>query len=877
MKALLKMFKWILGTLFVVLLLAVGAIGVLVALEIRVQLDPLRAPVEAASEAALGREISFDGDMVLVPTLWPTLEVADVSVANPPQWPEGVFASAGTVRLQLGVAPLLSGEIQIADITAKDVALNLESNAKGEPNWEFSSPEPSEEQSEKPRTEGEVPAIRFTALQNLTLEDIELNYTDQQIGKKLAFALDRLQGTIPEGQSIKLGFSGSLQDKPFQFDLEAGSLEQLAQGQDSWPLSLSGDLSGAPLTAEGNYVRGTEPEISASLSLGSLDFGALLAWLGIMEGLEAAADAVTASTIIRGDSLAELITTSEIEFSLQGGAWTLVHPGTGNRLNLGIEEGTISVLPDEPVTLSLDARIDKVPLVMGITGPSLAELMTPDTALPLELSIAGGGADMTLTTDIVRPMEGQGLVFDMKLAGSRLNAMNALLKADLPPLGPCELSGTLGLNQQGFTVKSLLVTVANTSLSGNLDLNIATKPPSLDVDLRSKRLQIDDFRVEGWSPTKGATKSDEVAATETEATQPSTDGSPPLLSRETLSSLNAKISVAVDDVRYGNESLGRGSLLISLDDARLSLDPLEVELPGGGAEVRFLFHPRESDTEMALTAKVEEFDYGVLARQIDPDSEIGGKLALDVDVSARADSPEKLLQEGEGHFDFGLWPEQMKADLFELWAVNVISALLSEMDKDESSKVNCVIARFRLQDGVMNNRVIFADTTKMRIEGSAKVDFRQRTLDVEAGPKAKKPELFSLAVPVGLSGKFDDFGIDINPVVLTGKTVSFLTSPLHVPLRRIFVKGEPADGEAACAEVWAVRGDAGPTVGGGEAAAREAEPDDAESMEPKSNGEEQDSKDDSSSAFGRLKDKIKDAVDESPDAGPAIDVLNLNE
>ncbi|MEA3277280.1 MAG: hypothetical protein U9Q81_18765 [Pseudomonadota bacterium] len=157
-------------------------------------------------------------------------------------------------------------------------------------------------------------------------------------------------------------------------------------------------------------------------------------------------------------------------------------------------------------------------------------------------------------------------------------------------------------------------------------------------------------------------------------------------------------------------------------------------------------------------------------------------------------------------------------------AVNVVSALMTEMDKDESSKVNCVIARFRLQDGVMNDRVIFADTTKMRIEGSAKVDFRERTLDVEAGPKAKQPEFFSLAVPVGLSGTFDEFGLDIDPVVLTGKAVPFLTSPLHVPLRRIFVKGEPADGKEACAKVWGARDGVGSDEGGETTADKGAEP-----------------------------------------------------
>ena len=50
-------------------------------------------------------------------------------------------------------------------------------------------------------------------------------------------------------------------------------------------------------------------------------------------------------------------------------------------------------------------------------------------------------------------------------------------------------------------------------------------------------------------------------------------------------------------------------------------------------------------------------------------------------------------------------------------------------------------------------------------------------------------------------------------MVLTGKAISFVTSPVHVPLRRIFKKREPKDGSAACAEAWRSRD---PALGDGE-------------------------------------------------------------
>jgi hypothetical protein len=57
---------------------------------------------------------------------------------------------------------------------------------------------------------------------------------------------------------------------------------------------------------------------------------------------------------------------------------------------------------------------------------------------------------------------------------------------------------------------------------------------------------------------------------------------------------------------------------MQLDGGRPSLEPFVVDLPDGSAEARFLFHPMETTTEIALAAKVTPFDYGGIARWIDP-------------------------------------------------------------------------------------------------------------------------------------------------------------------------------------------------------------------------------------------------------------------
>ena len=116
--------------IFSLLLLFIIASVIIIALEIQVNLKQLNKPVEIAVEKLLDRDFSMNGDVILIPTLWPTLEINDVSIANPEgqQWKTGKeLAHLGKLRLQLGIMPLLSGEIHVADITAQEVTLNLES------------------------------------------------------------------------------------------------------------------------------------------------------------------------------------------------------------------------------------------------------------------------------------------------------------------------------------------------------------------------------------------------------------------------------------------------------------------------------------------------------------------------------------------------------------------------------------------------------------------------------------------------------------------------------------------------------------------------------------------------------------------------------
>jgi len=120
------------------------------------------------------------------------------------------------------------------------------------------------------------------------------------------------------------------------------------------------------------------------------------------------------------------------------------------------------------------------------------------------------------------------------------------------------------------------------------------------------------------------------------------------------------------------------------------------------------------------------------------------------------------------------------------------------VDKEKTSKVNCIIGRYSLKDGLLRENKMVIDTTRMRVKGDAKVDFKKEDVYLYLKSSGKRPEFFSLATPIEVKGKIADFKIGVAPGGLIGTSIRFITSPLHVPLRRLFSENLPPDGSDVC-------------------------------------------------------------------------------
>jgi uncharacterized protein involved in outer membrane biogenesis len=123
---------WWLGAAALVVLLSTAALGVIVAV-----VDPnnYKPQIAAAVQRATGRALTLGGPLRVSLSLWPTIEVTDVKLANLPGGTRPNMVSAERIEAQLSLpALLLRHRLELTKLALVGPNILFE-RVEGQPNW----------------------------------------------------------------------------------------------------------------------------------------------------------------------------------------------------------------------------------------------------------------------------------------------------------------------------------------------------------------------------------------------------------------------------------------------------------------------------------------------------------------------------------------------------------------------------------------------------------------------------------------------------------------------------------------------------------------------------------------------------------------------
>jgi uncharacterized protein involved in outer membrane biogenesis len=257
-------------------IVVVGGIAAMFAILRSVDFNSYKDLVASQVKAATGRELVLAGDVKVGFSLFPHLEIEQVSFRNADWGSEPQMLKLDRLEADIALIPLLSSQIQIRQIRLVGADILLETNKDGQGNWVMGAPSTSASSS-----------TPLPQISQVTIENAKLRWKNGVTGKTRTFEVGKL--TLAPGDAtgnLAVAFDGKVDTLPISLKGITGTLANFTQGP--LPINATGQIAGGDLAVKGEVadpaaVKGIALEVTlngkAASDLGGL-FGVTLPPLG---------------------------------------------------------------------------------------------------------------------------------------------------------------------------------------------------------------------------------------------------------------------------------------------------------------------------------------------------------------------------------------------------------------------------------------------------------------------------------------------------------------------------------------------------------------------------------------------------------------------
>jgi len=287
-----KLLKWLLGTL-AVLLLVIG-VGV-VALVYLVDWNDFKETIQNQVKKQTGRELTIAGDLSPSVFPWAGISIGEISLANAEDYGDQPFASLTGADVKVELLPLIKREINVRTVQLNGLQVDLQRAADGSTNWDdliqsttaTTTEEVGDDEQVTTEVEGSSATIAALAVGGIEITGANVSWTDATTdtdAKLSSFNLITGAIELEKPFDLDVDFSVISNSLDIQADIEADAklmVDLNAQNYSVEGLTLTTDAKGSALPG-GALVAKLGADVTAKLADQQIDVSELyLETLGI--------------------------------------------------------------------------------------------------------------------------------------------------------------------------------------------------------------------------------------------------------------------------------------------------------------------------------------------------------------------------------------------------------------------------------------------------------------------------------------------------------------------------------------------------------------------------------------------------------------------
>ena len=538
--------------------------------------------------------------------------------------------------------------------------------------------------------------------------------------------------------------------------------------------------------------------INSQLGADMVDVGTLMATLDWASDVNAQAERLDLSYQSEGHSLEQMVENVQIEASLESLCWIVEAEEGNSAYTFELSELNLSATPSSSVEWRSQGVLNGVPIKVWLKSPPLSATFDGHTDLPLSLVIGIGNDVMMLQSVIDRKVQ-DGFKADVSISGQHMDIQSVSLSELESPLGEYEINSNVATREGEAIFSELNTRVGNSYASGGLEVHRKDNGQHFVLQLSSPFIETVDLMnwMEVWRNLRQTISGE---GTSNPVVQINDVGVLTLINQkldEFTEGASFDIKLDIEDMRSAGTPLGKTQIGLMADEKEFHLQPLQITLADGSVEAELHSNYVEGGIESELNINIDAFEYDGLMRLFDPESQAGGHFYMNADLSSMSPDASSVLNNLQGEMDLLIFPDDIAAGFLDLWASNLILALLDNGD-DSSKKLNCMVAHFDVEDGVMKSHKTFLDSTEIIVHIRGTIDLIAKQLDLIVAPQAKMEKFLSVSTPIEVNGPFDDFNTSVTAGGLAMTMVRWYYGLIYVPWKWLTGERFPADGIETC-------------------------------------------------------------------------------
>jgi len=242
---------------------------------------------------------------------------------------------------------------------------------------------------------------------------------------------------------------------------------------------------------------------------------------------------------------------------------------------------------------------------------------------------------------------------------------------------------------------------------------------------------------------------------------------------------------------------------LSLQGGRLSLAPFQAEFAKGKMSGAITLDASRSKPSLSVKFNAKGTDVGKLLKDMDVSDLLTGRADTVIKLNGSGTSVRKIMAGLNGKTEVIMNDGKVATKYLDLIAADLVKAIVP--GGSDTTKINCMVNRFDIKQGVATSKALLFDTEKMTISGGGTIDLRSEGLDLNIKPEPKDASLVSMAVPIVIGGTMKSpsvrpsttavlkgiAGLALGPVGLLALTVSAGSGDKNPCLAALEKKAKP--------------------------------------------------------------------------------------